>query len=166
MKTIAISTLGLLLAPLAHAQIASLNCTSLGGSTLSAPAYYASINTNAPSLGSLFYAFVYTDFTQYANLLNAEKAGTSYTCTLTNPASTVSFSGAVVNSTDLSATEAIGSTPAEVYASADFFFTSVTSGGVTLTTTATATAEEKSRALAAAKTQAMTQFLSQKAAAR
>ncbi len=150
----------MLLAPALHAQIANFTCQGPNGATLTGPAFYFFVDTSVTGGIPIFLADVYTDYTLLPQLLAAEKAGTSYSCTLGNGSAQVSIGGAVVDGVSASAAGAgITSTNAQVYASATFAFTSITSGPVTFSPTATSIpADQKAKALAALQAKALANF--------
>ena len=155
-----LSALATLLAPTLHAQIANFTCQASNGATLSGPAFYFLIETSVTDGIPILFADVYTDYTLLPQLLAAEKASTSYNCTLGNGSAQVSIGSAVVDGVDASAAGAgITSTNAQVYASAIFAFTSITSGSVTFSPTgATIPADQKAKVLAALQARAQANF--------
>ncbi len=151
LRIIVFSSLACLLTPALQAQIATFNCQAPNGASLTGPAFDFLVDTSISSGINIELAEVYTDYTLLSQLLAAEKAGTAYTCTLGNGSATLSIGGAVVEDVTASAAgPGIASTNAQVYASAGFSFTSVTSGGVTFAPTPTPlSAEAKRQAFAA-----------------
>ncbi len=154
------SAFAMLIAPALHAQIANFTCQASNGQTLSGPAFYFLTETSVADGIPILFADVYTDYTLLPQLLAAEKAGTSYNCTLGNGSAQLSIGGAVVNGVDASAVGAgITSTNAQVYASATFAFTSITSGSVTFSPAASPLpADQKAKALAALHAKALANF--------
>ena len=144
-----------------------MNCQAPNGASLTGPAFYFLVETSVISGIDLQLAEVYTDYTLLPQLLAAEKAGTTYTCTLGNGSASLSIAGAVVDDVTASAAgPGIASTNAQVYASAGFSFTSITSGGVTFAPTPTPlSADVKSKAFAALQAKAAAN-LSEKSIAR